>query len=209
MFDPFELLQPYLQPAPLLVVISGPSGVGKDSVIQRLKAREFPFYFVVTTTDRPKRPSEIDGVDYDFVSTSKFEQMIANDEFIEHALVYDQYKGVPRTRVRQALANGKDVMMRLDVQGAATVKQRFPGIISIFLAPPSIDTLILRLKNRRADSPEEIEKRLEYALGEIERSSEFDYVVINEQNDLDKTVEQVWAIMKAEKCRTARQCLEI
>ena len=119
-------IERYRRPQPLLVIISGPSGVGKDTVVQRLRELTQPFNFVVTATDRLPRQGEVEGVDYHFVSTARFREMIANDELLEYALVYGQYKGVPREGVRHALASGRDVVMRLDVQGSATVRQKVP-----------------------------------------------------------------------------------
>ena len=139
----FPDVQRYLCPPPVLVVISGPSGVGKDSVIERMRELGYPLCFVVTATDRPPRASETHGVDYDFVSTAEFEQMIAADDLFEYAQVYGQYKGVPKIHVRRALASGKDVVMRLDVQGAATVRQSVPESVTIFLAPPSPEVIVL------------------------------------------------------------------
>lgn len=201
----FSTLERYLHPEPLLVVISGPSGVGKDSVIRRMLELQYPFHFVVTTTDRAPRPDEVDGVDYHFVSTAQFEQMVAADEMFEHAVVYGQYKGIAKTHIRQALATGADVVMRLDVQGAATVRRKVPQALTIFLAPPSLDALLHRLHRRASDSPQQRQERLEMALAEMARLSEFDYLVVNEEGRLDDTVKCVVEIMSAEKRRIHRE----
>ena len=198
-------IAPYIDPAPVLVVISGPSGVGKDSVIERMRQRAMPFHFVVTTTDRAPRPSEVDGVDYDFVSADRFQEMIAQDAFFEHAFVYRQYKGVPKAQVRVALATGTDVVMRLDVQGAETVKKKVPEAISIFVMAPSLDALVQRLSRRGSDSPEQVERRLRVALSEMECISSFDYVVVNRDGELDSAVDRIVAIMDAVKSRTRRR----
>ena len=198
------LLEPYLHPSPVFVVISGPSGVGKDAVIQRMRERGAPFHFLVTATDRPARPGEVHGKDYYFYSTKEFERMIAEGEFLEYASVYGQYKGVPKSQARRALASGVDVVMRIDVQGAATIRHLVPEMISIFLAPPSLEILASRLARRGADSPEQVEARLRTALEELRHLHEFDYVVINRENDLDGTVDQITAIIEAEKCRIGR-----
>ncbi|HMN31261.1 MAG TPA: guanylate kinase, partial [Caldilineaceae bacterium] len=121
------------QPKPLLVVLSGPSGVGKDASLQTLKQTEYPFYFVVTATTRPQRPNEVDGVDYHFVSVGEFAEMIEQGELLEYAVVYGDYKGIPKKHVREALASGKDVIMRIDVQGAATIRRLVPNAVTIFL----------------------------------------------------------------------------
>ena len=144
----FALLERYLHPEPSLVVISGPSGVGKDSVVNRMRELEYPFHFVVTATDRCPRPGEVHGVDYYFVSTAEFERMIRENELFEHAEVYGQHKGVPKAHARQALSSGMDVIMRLDVQGAMTIAHKVPGALTIFLAPPSLDILVGRLRRR-------------------------------------------------------------
>lgn len=141
---PDELLTP--QTLPLLIVISGPSGVGKDSVLQSMKARGLPFHFVVTATTRPQRQGEIDGVDYLFVSSDRFAEMIEHGELLEHALVYNDYKGIPKEQVRQALRSGKDVIMRLDVQGATTIRSLCPEALLIFLSTQTEDELIARLR---------------------------------------------------------------
>src|SRR5574340_417169 len=120
---------------PLVIVISGPSGVGKDAVVKAMQRRGMAFHFVVTTTDRPKRAEEVAGVDYNFVTTSRFEEMIRNDELVEYARVYGDYKGVPKAQIEDALASGMDVVLRLDVQGAARVRQLFPDSVQIFLVP--------------------------------------------------------------------------
>jgi guanylate kinase len=190
-----------LPPEPLLVVLSGPSGVGKDSVLMRMRELGFPFHFVVTANSRPKRPGELDGVDYHFVSTAAFEHMIAQEELLEWAKVYGQYRGIPKWEVRDALASGRDVVLRVNVDGAATVKQIAPEAILIFIAPGSLDELRHRLYLRRTDSREEIERRLALAETEIARAVDFDYVVINQADRLDETVGHIRAIITAEKHR--------
>ncbi len=188
--------------SPLLVVISGPSGVGKDSVVKRMKERGFPFYFVVTATDRPPRPGEVHGRDYLFYTTSAFEQMIAAGELLEHACVYGQYKGIPKAHVRQALHSGQDVVLRLDVQGARTVKGLIPDAITIFLNCESEEELVARLRQRRTESEEALLRRLETARQEMACLPSFDYLVINRRSALDEAVDDVAAIIRAEHCRT-------
>ena len=186
---------------PLLIVISGPSGAGKDSVIDEMKVRQVPFHFVVTATTRPPRAGEIDGVDYIFVSPDKFAEMIQNDELLEYSWVYDAFKGVPKEQVRQALASGKDVVMRVDVQGAAKIRQISPGALLIFLTAENEEDLIRRLKQRRTETPEQFDLRIKTARGELERMDEFDYVVINPRERLDKAVDAILAIIAKEHAR--------
>jgi guanylate kinase len=193
---------PYdLKSQPLLIVVSGPSGVGKDSLVQRLQERDCPFYFVVTATDRLPRPDEVEGEDYFFVSTEEFERMIEESELIEHAVVYGQYKGVPKKQVREAMASGKDVVMRLDVQGAATIREIAPEAVLIFLTASSEAELRERLCARGDDSPEQVERRIATAREEMKRLPEFDYVVLNRKGELDHAADDVLAIIRAEHCR--------
>ncbi|MEA3408264.1 MAG: guanylate kinase [Chloroflexota bacterium] len=194
-----------MHPLPLLVVISGPSGVGKDSVVERMQEMGYPFHFVVTVTDRVPRPDEEDGRDYHFVSTGEFERMIEADDLLEYARVYGQYKGVPKADVREALSSGRDVVMRLDVQGADTVRKIVPQALTIFLAPPSLDVLVRRLRGRGGDSSAQLRQRLETAVTEMRRMETFRYVVVNYEGRLDEAVRQIMAIMEAEKCRVGRQ----
>jgi guanylate kinase len=189
------------QPRPLLVVLSGPSGVGKDATIQRMKERGYSCYFVVTATTRPRRPGEIDGVDYHFVSQATFTDLIERGELLEHALVYGQYKGIPKAGVRAALASGQDVMLRIDVQGAATIRKLVPEAITIFLTAESEEALVERLRRRRTEDSAQLEKRIETARGELRRASEFKYRIINQDCALDGTVDTVIAIVQAEKSR--------
>ena len=187
---------------PLLVVISGPSGVGKDSVVRKMKEREMPFHFVVTATTRPPRANETHGVDYFFVSEGEFKRMIEADELLEHALVYDDYKGIPKQQVRDALASGKDVVMRVDVQGAGTIRSLEPDALLIFLTTSDEEELVNRLKARRTESEEKLKLRLETAHKEFERIPEFDYKVVNRDNQLDEAVDTILAIIHAEHHRT-------
>ena len=189
------------QPRPLLVVLSGPSGVGKDATIQRMKERGYSCFFVVTATTRARRPGEIDGVDYHFVSQATFADLIERGELLEHALVYGQYKGIPKAGVRAALASGQDVMLRIDVQGAATIRELVPEAITIFLTAESEEALIERLRRRKTEDPAQLERRIETARGELRRASEFKYRIINRECALDETVDKVIAIAQAEKSR--------
>ena len=194
---------------PLLIVISGPAAAGKDTLITRMKEREVSFHFVVTTTDRPPRPGEIHGEDYHFVSSAEFARMIAKDELLEHAIVYGQHKGIPKQQVRKALASGKDVIMRIDVQGAETIRRLAPGSVLIFLTPSSEQELQQRLYERGCDSAEQLQRRLTTAREEMYRASEFDYVVVNRQGRLDQAVDDVLAIVRAEHCRARPRTIEI
>jgi guanylate kinase len=188
-------------PQPLLIVISGPSGVGKDSVVHHLKESGLLVHFVVTATTRPRRTEETHGVDYFFVSKEEFAHMIEQDELIEYAIVYSDYKGIPKQQVREALASGKDVIMRVDVQGAATVRKLAPEAVLIFLTTQSEEELVERLKNRKTDTAEDLSLRIATARQELKRAAEFDYVVVNADCHLNKTVETVTAIIDAEHHR--------
>jgi guanylate kinase len=186
---------------PLLIVISGPSGVGKDSVIKEMKERDLPFHFVVTATTRPRRQAEIQGEDYFFVSSENFTQMIENDELLEYAVVYGDYKGIPKEQVRQALASEKNVIMRIDVQGAATIRQISPQALLIFLTTQNEGEMIERLKQRKTETTDGLNKRIETAREELKRVHEFDYVVINKDCHLDEAVDTILAIIRAEHHR--------
>jgi guanylate kinase len=186
---------------PLLIVISGPAGVGKDAALGRIKELGHPFHFVVTATDRPPRPGEMHGVDYFFVTSEEFTRMIEQDELLEHAVVYGQHKGIPKQQVREALASGKDVLMRIDVKGAATIQQLAPEAVLIFLTASSEEELEQRLRARGGDSPEQIQRRIATARQEMKRSPEFDYIVVNRDGELDQAVDDVLAIIQAEHCR--------
>ena len=189
------------KPQPLLIVISGPSGVGKDSVLQGLKGRNLPMHFVVTATTRPRRAEEIHGIDYFFVSKDEFARMIEREELIEYAIVYSDYKGIPKQQVRDALASGKDVIMRLDVQGATTVRKLAPEAVLIFLTTESEESLVRRLKARQTETSENLSLRIATARQELKRAAEFDYVIVNADGRLDVTVDTMVAIIQAEHHR--------
>ena len=198
-----EPVDPYRReaPPPLLVVISGPSGVGKDATIKRMKEMGYPFHFVVTATTRPRREGEIDGVDYFFASMGDFAQMIETGDLLEYAVVYGQYKGIPKQQVREAFASGKDVVLRIDVQGAATIKRLVSDAVFIFLIAESEDALIKRLMERKSETPEGLRIRAATAREEMKRLNEFDYCVVNRDCNLDQTAETIAAIITAEKAR--------
>lgn len=200
-------LTPYLQPGPLVLVISGPSGAGKDAAVRCLA--DAGFRFVVTATTRARRPGEVDGVDYTFVCRDEFERMIREGELIEHALVYGEYKGVPRRQILDALASGQDVVMRVDVQGAARLRELMPGAVSIFITTPSEEELVRRLRARHTETDEALQRRIATAHAEMLEIKKFDYVVINRQDELDSTVRRILAIVEAEKSRAIprRVCL--
>jgi guanylate kinase len=190
------------QQQPLLIVISGPSGVGKDTVVHRMRERRLPFRFVVTATSRPRRDDEVDGVDYLFLTHEEFEGMVARGEFLEHALVYGQFKGIPRRHVREALTTGQDVVFRIDVQGAETVRRLCPEALLIFLATRDEEELARRLRKRRTESAEALELRLAAARQEYQKVGLFDYVVVNGDDELDRAVDTIEAIIRAEHHRT-------
>jgi guanylate kinase len=167
----------------------------------RMRELGFPFHFVVTANSRPQRPGEIDKLDYHFVSVERFEAMIANDELLEWARVYGNYRGVPKWEVRQAMESGRDVVMRVNVDGAATIKTIVPEAIFIFIAPGSLEELRHRLTLRRTESPDDMERRLAMAAHEMEQVPHFNYVVVNHENRLDEAVGQIRAIIMAEKQR--------
>ena len=188
-------------PQPLLIVISGPSGAGKDTVMQRMKERGLPFHFVVTATTRPQRANEVHGRDYLFVSGEEFARMIDEDELIEHAIVYGDYKGIPKQQVREALATGKDVVMRLDVQGAETVRKLTPEALLIFITTQNEDELVHRLETRKTETADSLAIRIATARKELNRVEAFDYAIVNRDFQLDKTVDTIRAIIDAEHHR--------
>ncbi len=203
-------LRPYLnQPNPLLVVVSGPSGAGKDTVIKRMKELNFPLYFVVTATTRPPRKGEKHGGDYFFLSEAEFLDLMRKGELLEHALVYGEYKGILKEQVRRALASGQDVIMRVDVQGAATVRRLIPDAILIFLLAGSEEELMSRLRDRGTETAESLQRRMATVREEMKRIAEFDYVVVNRNGQLDRAVEKIAAIIAAEKCRTKQRVIHL
>jgi guanylate kinase len=190
---------------PLVMVVSGPSGVGKDAVIRRLQETRPDLYFVVTATSRPMRAGERDGVDYFFVTREEFEEWISAGRLLEHAVVYGEYKGIPRQQVEDALARGTDVVLRIDVQGAATMKQLLPGLVSIFLIAESEKALVERLVARKTEPEDKMKIRIQTARKEMDKVKDFDYVVVNRDGKLDETVAQLGAILQAEKAKVTRR----
>lgn len=194
---------------PLLVVISGPSGVGKDAVLERMKATNVPYHFAVTATARPMRENEIDGVDYIFVERDEFQDMIQNDELLEWAEVYGNPYGVPKSPVREALARGQDVILKIDVQGGDNIRRLVPGAVYVFLEPPDMTELERRLTQRRTESTETLKVRLETAAREMEEAAKYDYVVVNRTGQIDETVEEINAIIRRERARPGRERIAI
>lgn len=185
----------------LLIVVSGPSGVGKDAALRRMRELNYPFHFLVTNTTRPKRPNEIDGTDYHFITKEQFEAMDARGEFLERAVVYGYDYGNSRNHIRAALERGQDVIMRIDVQGAATVKRIVPEAVFIFLMPPSMQALEARLRKRRTEPEEYLRIRLHAAQLEMNEFEKFDYVIVNEDAQIQETAQLIQAIILAEKHR--------
>lgn len=195
---------------PRLIVISGPSGVGKDTIIEQMRLVHPEYAYIVTATTRPRRPGEIDGVHYYFMSPEEFQEHRERNEFLEWAEVYGHYYGVPRSRIRKALANGKNVVVKVDVQGAASIRRLVPtGGIFIFLSPPSMAELTHRLRNRKTDEPEALMERIATASRELERAREFDYVVFNENDGVESALAAIDAIISAENARIDQHRLEI
>ncbi|MBT9163788.1 MAG: Guanylate kinase [Chloroflexi bacterium] len=186
---------------PLLIVVSGPSGVGKDALLCQMKDLGYPYFFAVTATTRPQRPGETDGVDYHFITEAKFTDMIEKGELLEWANVYGNLYGIPKKPVEQALVEGKDVIVRIDVQGAATIKRIAPHASLIFVSPPSMEELQRRLRERKTESPADLELRLKIAQREMETLPSFDYVVVSQKDGMDVAISQIEAIITAEKCR--------
>ena len=194
-----------LDPQPLLIVISGPSGAGKDTVMQCMKERGMPFHFVVTATTRPRRSNEVNGKDYFFVSKEEFARMIEEDELIEYAVVYGDYKGIPKQQVREALSSGKDVVMRVDVQGAETVRKLVPNAILIFMTVDNEQELERRLRERKTETAEELALRIATARKELQRVEAFDFVVVNADDHLDQAVDTIQAIITSEHQRVKQR----
>jgi len=190
---------------PLLIVISGPSGSGKDTVMQRMKERGLPFHFVVTATTRPRRADEIQGRDYLFVSKEEFARMIEENELIEYAIVYGDYKGIPKDQVRQALASGRNVVLRIDVQGAETVRKLAPEALMIFLTTENEVELERRLRDRKTETNDSLALRIATARKELQRLEAFDYVVVNRDSHLDETVDTIRSIIDAEQHRVRQR----
>ncbi|PKO06103.1 MAG: guanylate kinase [Chloroflexi bacterium HGW-Chloroflexi-3] len=187
---------------PLLIVLSGPSGVGKDVTLQALKKRNIPLHFVVTATTREARPEETHGVDYFFYSKQEFQAMIDANELLEYAIVYDDYKGIPKEQVRKAMQSGLDVILRVDVQGAAKLRELNPDAVLIFLLPSSVEEWHERLNNRQTETEESMNIRLNKVKWELEYLPIFDYMVVNRHNCLEEAVETIVDIIHAEHHRT-------
>ncbi len=190
-------------------MLSGPSGVGKDAVVGGIKKLGRPFHYAVTATTRPQRQGEEEGVDYYFVSVEKFQDMVKRGELLEWAQVYGNLYGVLRREIEPPLKAGRDVIVKADVQGAATIKSIAPQALLIFLAPPSMEELVARLRQRQTESAVDFNQRIETAHKEMERLPLFDYVVVNHQDRVDLAVAQIDAIITAEKCRVNPRVVSI
>lgn len=191
----------------LLIVISGPSGVGKGTIIDALLKDNPKLSFSISATTRGPRPNERDGVEYHFIPESEFLRKIMEDEFLEYAKVHGCYYGTPRGNVREKLSRGEDVLLDIDVQGGLQVRKRFPHGVFIFLVPPTFDELRRRLELRHTEDPGAISHRLADAKEELEHMGEYDYLVTNDA--LDNAVADVKAIVRAEKCKLSRRHEEI
>ena len=190
-----------LSPRPLLIVLSGPSGVGKDAILTRMREFGYPLEYITTVTTRPRRASERDHIDYHFISAEKFQDMIKHDKLLEWANVYGNWYGVPKEPVKLALDNGQDAIVKVDIQGVDAIKKILPQAVFIFLMPPSKEELKLRLKQRHTESSFDLGLRIKTAEEEIKQLPLFDYVVFSRRGEINRAVSDIAAIITAEKCR--------
>jgi len=188
---------------PLLIILSGPSGVGKDAILTGMKQSKYPLTYITTVTTRPKRATEKDNIDYRFVSQAEFKAMISGNRLLEWAEVYGNYYGVPQEPVKQALQRGEDVMVKVDIQGAATIRKIAPQSVSIFIMPPSREELLQRLQGRDSETPFDLNLRLKTAEEEMAQLPLFDHAVVNRQDGITQAVAEIAAIITAEKGRVA------
>jgi len=186
----------------LLLIISGPSGVGKGTIVKALVQALPTLDVSISATTRQPRSSEVDGVDYFFVNKETFSKMIEEGQFLEWAQVYGNYYGTPLHFVQEKLVLGKDVVLEIDIQGALQVKKKLPEAVLIFIAPPSKDELKMRLIDRKSDSPDEIKKRLDCMTGEMKLACDYDYIIVND--NINRAVDNIRAVIVAEKCRSWR-----
>ena len=193
--------KPPTTPKPLLIVLSGPSGAGKDAVLNHMKASGYPAKFITTATTRPQRANEEDNVAYHFVSEKDFQKMLQNKELLEYANVYGNWYGVPKAPIRKALEAGMDTIVKVDVQGAATLKRILPEAVFIFLTSPTTEELEARLRERQTESEFDCDLRLKTAVEETKQLYLFDYIVFNERNEIERAASDIAAIITAEKCR--------
>lgn len=204
-----ESANPKKDGSPLLIVLSGPSGVGKDAVLQSMRSSDAHYHFTVTATTRSQRPNETDGVDYIFVPRDEFQRMISSDELLEWANVYGNLYGVPKSQVADALRRNQDVILKVDVQGADNIRRQVPGAVYVFLAPPSMKELESRLSHRMTESPEALRRRLETAKREMQQAARFDYVVVNHRDQIEGTAEQIKQVIRRERSKPNRNSIVV
>jgi guanylate kinase len=185
----------------LLVIISGPSGVGKDTIIDAMRRRTHDpeYHYVVTCTTRARRPGEVDGIDYQFMTRAGFDEQRAAGGFLEANEVHGNWYGTPRGQVREALEAGRDVILKIDVQGAQVVKSKVPEALLIFLIPPSLEDLFQRLRSRATETADELELRQRNAAIELARQEDYDYVVTNETGQVERTAARIDEIIDTER----------
>lgn len=191
----------------LLIIVTGPSAVGKGAICRALLRRDAGVRFSVSMTTRPPRPGERDGVEYFFVSREEFERRVQAGDLLEWAEVYGNYYGTPRRPVEEAIASGQDIILDIDIAGATAVRRRYPDALSVFVLPPSMRELEVRMRRRASETEEAIRRRLAEAPRWIAQGLEYDYVLVND--DLEQAVSQLRAIIVAEKCRVARRGREL
>jgi guanylate kinase len=190
----------------LVFVLSGPSGVGKSTLIERLKHDAYPITYCVTATTRPRREGEEHGKHYYFLSDAEYDALLESGQFLEHAVVHNLYRyGIPLQSIREGLRKGNDLIMAPDVQGASTVRWKLPNAITIFLRPSSLEELLPRLEKRATESTEERRIRLATAEREMQRMSEYDYVIVNQSDRLAEAMADLKAIISAERLRLCRR----
>ena len=194
---------------PLIVVLSGPSGVGKDAVLRRMLELDYPIAIPATMTTRPRRRGDVDGVHHVFVDLEQFERQVAAGELLEHALVYGNRYGVPRSQVRAAMDTGNHVMIRVDVQGAASLRETLPEALSIFLVPDDPAHLEAHLRSRGSEDEDALLARLALVERELEEARHFDHTIENTEGDLDATVRAVAAAIRTEADREDREAIEV
>jgi guanylate kinase len=191
----------------MVVIISGPSGVGKDTIIDAMRAGPdgHDYHYVVTCTTRRPRPGETDGTSYTFVDRRRFLALRDAGELLEYAEVHGNWYGTPRQQVRDAVASGRHAILKIDVQGAQTVKARVPDALLIFVVPPSLEALFQRLRSRATETADQLEIRQRNAAIELARQEDYDYVVVNETGQVDLTAARIHEIIAAEHERNAER----